>query len=53
MWNTYTRRVGPQGPNRWSAEWWKYPEAISRLDALAVLGGAAPRADVRDERVVA
>jgi len=31
---TYTRRVGPQGPNRWSAEWWKYPEAISRLDAL-------------------
>ena len=31
---TYARRVGPQGPNRWSAEWWKYPEAISRLDAL-------------------
>ena len=31
---TYTRRVGPQGPNRWSAEWWKSPEAISRLDAL-------------------
>ena len=31
---TYTRRVGPQGPNRWSAEWWKSPEAISRLDSL-------------------
>jgi hypothetical protein len=31
---TYSRRVGPQGPNRWSAQWWKYPEAISRLDAL-------------------
>ena len=31
---TYTRRVGPQGPNRWSAEWWRSPEAISRLDAL-------------------
>jgi len=31
---TYSRRVGPQGPNRWSAEWWLYPEAISRLDAL-------------------
>jgi len=31
---TYARRVGPQGPNRWSAKWWKSPEAISRLDAL-------------------
>lgn len=31
---TYTRRVGPQGPNRWSAQWWRSPEAISRLDAL-------------------
>lgn len=31
---TYSRRVGPQGPNRWAAEWWRYPEAISRLDAL-------------------
>lgn len=29
-----TRRVGPQGPNRGSAGWWKYPEAIGRLDAL-------------------
>ena len=31
---TYSRRVGPQGPNRWAADWWRYPEAISRLDAL-------------------
>jgi len=30
----YSRRVGPQGSSRWSAEWWRYPEAISRLDAL-------------------
>ena len=30
----YVRRVGPSGPHRWAAEWWKYPEAISRLDAL-------------------
>jgi hypothetical protein len=31
---TYARRVGAQGPNRWSAEWWKSAEAISRLDSL-------------------
>lgn len=30
----YVRRVGPTGPHRWAAQWWKYPEAISRLDAL-------------------
>ncbi|MBX3196399.1 MAG: DUF4913 domain-containing protein [Microbacteriaceae bacterium] len=30
----YVRRVGPSGPHRWAADWWKYPEAISRLDAL-------------------
>lgn len=30
----YPRRVGPQGQYRWAADWWKYPEAISRLDAL-------------------
>lgn len=30
----YVRRVGPSGSHRWAAEWWKYPEAISRLDAL-------------------
>lgn len=30
---TYARRVGPQGSSRWDAGWWKYPEAISRLDA--------------------
>jgi hypothetical protein len=31
---TYSRRVGPQGQYRWAADWWRYPEAISRLDAL-------------------
>jgi hypothetical protein len=31
---TYARRVGPQGSMRWAADWWRYPEAISRLDAL-------------------
>ncbi|MGV8885501.1 MAG: DUF4913 domain-containing protein [Microbacteriaceae bacterium] len=31
---TYTRRVGTQGTSRWDANWWKNPEAISRLDAL-------------------
>ncbi|MBX3196226.1 MAG: DUF4913 domain-containing protein [Microbacteriaceae bacterium] len=30
----YARRVSPQGGARWAAEWWRYPEAISRLDAL-------------------
>lgn len=31
---TYARRVGPKGSTRWDANWWLYPEAISRLDAL-------------------
>ncbi len=31
---TYARRVGPQSHNRWDAQWWRYPEAISRLDAM-------------------
>ena len=31
---TYARRVGPPGSNRRDADWWKCPEAISRLDAL-------------------
>ncbi|RGE19091.1 DUF4913 domain-containing protein [Leucobacter sp. wl10] len=30
----YVRRVGPSGPHRWAAEWWRSPEAISRLEAL-------------------
>jgi len=30
----YMRRVAPTGPHRWSAEWWRSAEAISRLDAL-------------------
>ena len=51
---TYSRRVGPQDPSRWSTKWWKYPEAISRLDALwQSWGGLRLAADVRDERVVA
>jgi hypothetical protein len=31
---TDARRVGPQGSMRWAADWWRYPEAISRLDSL-------------------
>lgn len=31
---TYIRRVSATGAYRWSAEWWKFPEAISRLDSL-------------------
>jgi Domain of unknown function (DUF4913) len=31
---TYSRRVGPNGQFRWDENWWMYPEAISRLDAL-------------------
>lgn len=31
---TYSRRVGPKGQFRWDENWWMYPEAISRLDAL-------------------
>jgi hypothetical protein len=30
----YVRRVGPTGPHRWAGEWWRFPEAISRLEAL-------------------
>ena len=28
------RLVGPQAPYRWAPDWWCYPEAVSRLDAL-------------------
>jgi hypothetical protein len=33
---SYTRVVGPsnRASRRWSAEWWRSPEAISRLEAL-------------------
>lgn len=31
---TFRRKVGERGSFRWSAEWWRYPEAIMRLDAL-------------------
>ncbi|MBG6059755.1 hypothetical protein RCH16_003197 [Cryobacterium sp. MP_M5] len=33
---TYTRVVGPsnRASRRWSAQWWRSPEAIARLEAL-------------------
>lgn len=31
---TYIRKVSANGAYRWAADWWRYPEAISRLDAL-------------------
>ena len=32
----YKRKVGPQndGHYRWAANWWAYPEAVSRLESL-------------------
>ncbi|EOR69980.1 hypothetical protein JCM3263A_18750 [Thermobifida fusca] len=30
----YQRKVGPRSSRRWSAEWWRSAEAVSRLDAL-------------------
>ena len=32
----YARKVGPQNvaQHRWAADWWNYPEAVSRLEAL-------------------
>jgi hypothetical protein len=32
----YKRKVGPQndGHYRWAADWWNYPEALARLEAL-------------------
>lgn len=32
----YRRVVGPsnRAPRRWSAQWWRSPEAVSRLEAL-------------------
>lgn len=30
----YRRKVGARGSRRWSAQWWRNAEAISRLDAL-------------------
>ena len=33
--NVYRRRVDGRGTQRvWAAEWWKYPEAVIRLEAL-------------------
>ena len=31
---TYIRKVGPSAPYRWAGDWWRYPEAMGRLDAL-------------------
>ncbi|MCY9785700.1 DUF4913 domain-containing protein [Nocardiopsis sp. EMB25] len=30
----YRRKVGARGSRRWSAEWWRSAEAVSRLEAL-------------------
>ena len=30
----YRRTVGPRGSRRWSAQWWRNGEAVSRLDSL-------------------
>ncbi|MEC5152630.1 DUF4913 domain-containing protein [Cryobacterium sp. GrIS_2_6] len=31
----YARRVGPGNASfRWAADWWNYPEALARIDAL-------------------
>jgi hypothetical protein len=30
----YRRVVGERSPRRWASDWWNYPEAVSRLDAL-------------------
>ncbi|WP_440711792.1 DUF4913 domain-containing protein [Herbiconiux sp. YIM B11900] len=32
----YRRVVGPSGRahRRWAADWWRYPEAVSRLEAI-------------------
>lgn len=30
----FRRRVGDRSPLHWSAHWWRYPEAVIRLEAL-------------------
>ena len=51
---TYTRRVGPQGPNRVVGRVVEVPGGDqSSRRALALVGGAAPGANVRNERLVA
>lgn len=30
----YRRRVGPRAESRWSARWWRSPEALLRLEAM-------------------
>lgn len=31
---TFRRKVGDRGSFRWAADWWRYPEAVVRLEAL-------------------
>lgn len=31
---TYRRVVGGTSGRRWAADWWRYPEAVARLEAL-------------------
>lgn len=30
----FRRKVGDRSPSHWSAEWWRHPEAVIRLEAL-------------------
>ena len=30
----FRRRVGERAEHRWAADWWRYPEAVIRLEAL-------------------
>lgn len=30
----FKRRVGDRSPFRWAADWWRYPEALLRLESL-------------------
>lgn len=30
----FCRRIGDRSQFRWAADWWRYPEAVSRLEAL-------------------
>lgn len=33
--HVYARRVGPGNASfRWAAEWWNYPEALARIEAM-------------------
>ena len=49
------RRVGDRSQFHWAADWWRYPEAVIRVDALwrAWEHLARPRPRHRNERVAA